>query len=128
MFFSGIFLSFISTESSLPLGRKGGLGKRFEHGIVELLSVFSYYFCCLLLMPKPDAEFSDEMQTKAFRVFPPCYSQSPLQLCLVVSILQAHATSYVFLQTLASSSVFFQSHETSYIFLQLSNCTLYRRK
>jgi hypothetical protein len=76
--------------SSLSLGRKSGWEKRFEHGIVGELqpALFSYYSCGLLLMPKPDAEFSDEIQTKVFRVFllaihSHLYS---LQLCLVISI------------------------------------------
>jgi hypothetical protein len=33
----------------------------------------------------PEAEFLDEIQTKVLRVSPPCYSQSPLQLCLEIS-------------------------------------------
>ncbi len=33
---------------------------------------------------------------KIHKSFPPCYSQSPLQLCLEIVFLQTHATSYSF--------------------------------
>ncbi len=33
---------------------------------------------------------------KSLQSFPPCYSQSPLQLCLEISILKTHAASYNF--------------------------------
>jgi hypothetical protein len=39
---------------------------------------------------------------KSFKSFPPCYSQSPLQLCPEIYIFQAHAISYIFLQTHAN--------------------------
>ncbi len=45
---------------------------------------------------------------KSFKSFPPCYSESPLQLCPEIYIFQAHATSFIFLQT----------HATSYVYLQ----------
>jgi hypothetical protein len=45
---------------------------------------------------------------KSLKSFPPCYSQSPLQLCPEIYIFQAHATSFIFLQT----------HATSYVYLQ----------
>ncbi len=34
----------------------------------------------------PEAEFLDKAKTKSLKRFPPCYSQSPLQLCLEISI------------------------------------------
>jgi hypothetical protein len=38
---------------------------------------------------------------KSLKSFPPCYSHSPLQLCLEISIFfKTHASSYVFLQVL----------------------------
>ncbi len=36
----------------------------------------------------PEAEFLDENQTKSLKSFPPSYSQSPLQLCLEISLTQ----------------------------------------
>ncbi len=45
--------------------------------------------CCLIkssLSLTPEAEFLEEIQTKIFRVFPSCCSQSRLQLCLEISI------------------------------------------
>jgi hypothetical protein len=48
---------------------------------------------------------------KSFKSFPPCYSQSPLQLCPEISIFQAHATSFIFLQT----------HATSYVYLHYTD-------
>jgi hypothetical protein len=33
---------------------------------------------------QPEAEFIDEIQTKSPKSFPPCYSQSPLQLCISI--------------------------------------------
>ncbi len=44
----------------------------------------------------PEAEFSDEIQTKVWRVFLLAISESPLQLSIEISVLQTHATSYSF--------------------------------
>ncbi len=44
----------------------------------------------------PEAEFLDEIQTKVFTSFPPCYSQSPRQFCMRFLFLQIQATSYSF--------------------------------
>jgi hypothetical protein len=68
---------------------------------VSFLSGFMYsvhvYENVYWLLPNPlEAEFLDEIQTKSLQSFPPCYSQSPLQLALRFIFLQTHATSYSF--------------------------------
>ncbi len=56
--------------------------------------------------PLPDAEFLDEIHTKVFLL--PCYSQSPLQLCLEFS---TPSNSRNLLH------IFFQTNATSYALL-----------
>ncbi len=50
------------------------------------------------------AEYLDEILTKVFKNFPPCYSQSPLQFWLEISIASNYATSDSFLHSEISIS------------------------
>ncbi len=63
---------------------------------------------CCCDYPPPEAEFLDEIQTQSLQSFPHCYSQSPLQHCLVIFV----------------SSKLTQPLTVS----QFSYCTLQRRK
>jgi hypothetical protein len=58
-----------------------------------------------------EAEFLEEIQKRSLKEFSSCYSQSPLLLCLEISISSnsRNLTSCVYLQT----------HETSYIFIKI---------
>ncbi len=55
------------------------------------------------LMPFSGGQILGQSPDKSLKSFPPCYSQSPLQLCFKIIFLLTHATSDVFLQTHATS-------------------------
>jgi hypothetical protein len=67
------------------------------------------YFHLVEAQTLTEAEFLDEIQTK-FKSFPPCFSQSPLQLCLEISVSSNSRNLLQFLD------------------LEFSYCTLSRRK
>jgi hypothetical protein len=58
-----------------------------EHAVVELATVGIFLIeteKIHTVQSSLEAEFLDKIKTKG--VFPPCYSQSPLQLCLEIYI------------------------------------------